>query len=505
MKFAMTYLDRHFLLPSPPMHHELAGLLERATAERGTRLAVAAPRGAAKSTLVSLAYVLWSICYRRERYILLASDTAAQACELLRQIKDELRDNTRLREDFGHLTGRSRSWTKTDIVISGPEGEQDMARITALGAEQKPRGRRNRQDRPTLIIADDLENEELTRSREQREKRADWLAKSLMKAGTMETNVIVVGTILHHDSVLARLTDSIRSPGWLCKRYRSIAQWPSRGDLWERWEAIYNRIEEYEEGEGPAAARAYFEANAEAMREGAEVLWPQREPLEALMALRVSEGRASFATEKQNDPADPASRIFREEDFQYWDDEHESEEALLERLGKYSYSIYGACDPSLGKSGQRGDATAIVTVLKHRETGTIYVLDALIAKQRPDEIINTIIEMDQRRRYSSFGMEEVQFQHFLKTELERRSRTGGRQVSCRGISHKGDKIGRIQRLQPLFATGAIKCRRRHIELMEQLRAFPDGAHDDGPDALEMAVTASQRPLAYAVDISEGDW
>lgn len=52
---------------------------------------------------------------------------------------------------------------------------------------------------------------------------------------------------------------------------------------------------------------------------------------------------------------------------------------------------------------------------------------------------------------------------------------------------------------PLFATGAIKFRRRHIELMEQLRAFPDGAHDDGPDALEMAVTASQQSVARWVE------
>ena len=43
-------------------------------------------------------------------------------------------------------------------------------------------------------------------------------------------------------------------------------------------------------------------------------------------------------------------------------------------------------------------------------------------------------------------------------------------------------------LEPLIASGQLLFSRKHTTLLEQLRQFPLGAHDDGPDALEMAVT-----------------
>ena len=57
-----------------------------------------------------------------------------------------------------------------------------------------------------------------------------------------------------------------------------------------------------------------------------------------------------------------------------------------------------------------------------------------------------------------------------------------------------DKLGRIASLQPLITSGQVRLSRRHILLVDQLRHFPMGAHDDGPDALEMAVAAVQPGL-----------
>ncbi|MCA9566005.1 MAG: hypothetical protein KC561_21055, partial [Myxococcales bacterium] len=54
--------------------------------------------------------------------------------------------------------------------------------------------------------------------------------------------------------------------------------------------------------------------------------------------------------------------------------------------------------------------------------------------------------------------------------------------------HDGNKKARIQSLEPWVASGRLRFSRRHAVLLEQLRQFPLGAHDDGPDALEMAVS-----------------
>ena len=56
-------------------------------------VAIAAPRGHAKSTSISLSYVLACVLFRERRFVLLVSDTEAQAAMFLGQITQELQEN----------------------------------------------------------------------------------------------------------------------------------------------------------------------------------------------------------------------------------------------------------------------------------------------------------------------------------------------------------------------------------------------------------------------------
>ena len=162
----------------------------------------------------------------------------------------------------------------------------------------------------------------------------------------------------------------------------------------------------------------------------------------------------------------------------------------------------------MGKQGRTGDDSAIVSLLRDTRTGILYVLDADIQRRRPDAIIEDIIAYHRRRNYQRFMMETNQFQKFLSDELERRSRQAGAYIPITGINNTTDKLGRIQRLQPLISSGTLRFSRRQVTLLEQLRQFPMGAHDDGPDALEMAVSAaggwqSALPSVYSSTASSG--
>jgi predicted phage terminase large subunit-like protein len=130
------------------------------------------------------------------------------------------------------------------------------------------------------------------------------------------------------------------------------------------------------------------------------------------------------------------------------------------------------------------------------------VLDADIRRRSPDQILEAIMSFHRIRRYLSFGVEKVQFQEFLRSELERRSRQSGRPISVRGIEQTTDKRGRIQSLQAMMSTGTLLLSRRHTLLIEQLRRFPHAAHDDGPDALEMAVRTATKPRMVVVDAND---
>lgn len=77
--FAQAYLTSHCTSPPSRMHREIFQALTRLMQRRDGRLAVAAPRGHAKSTIVSLVFVLWCALYRKEKFILIISATKDQA------------------------------------------------------------------------------------------------------------------------------------------------------------------------------------------------------------------------------------------------------------------------------------------------------------------------------------------------------------------------------------------------------------------------------------------
>jgi len=489
--FANVYFSHHVSKPVSRMHKELYPLLEQLIAEPGARIAVAAPRGSAKSTLVSLLFVLWCICYRRKRFIVIISDTADKAQGFLDEVKQELVVNRHLIEAFPEVCEQGGTYPRPPRWRAGEIITNNGIKVMAQGWGQNLRGQRHGAHRPDLILLDDVESADNTHSSEMRQKVDAWFNRTVLKAGTPSSHVIVVGTIQHYDSLLAKLTDPAKSPTWRSRIYRSISKWSANADLWQKWASILRKRETYKGTEGPEAARRYFEDHSKAMLKGTEVLWPEVEDYYTLMLMRETEGPAAFDAEKQNEPVNPEDCFFLEADFVFWDDRWPNEETLVAHLGKNAQFV-GACDPSLGKEGRRADDSAIITLLRDSVSGTLYVVDADIARRKPDRILETILEYQRLRKYRRFGFEANQFQSFLADELKRRSSAAKLYLPVEPVTHTTDKIGRIQSLQPLVRSGTLQFHRRHTQLLEQLRLFPKASHDDGPDALEMAVAASRK-------------
>ena len=500
LTFGKTYLPAHTKYAPSSMHMQLFEDLQKATEERGARLAIAAPRGHAKSTIVSLIYILWCICYLTERYIMLISNTLDLSSDFLSQIKRELQSNSRLLEDFPEVCeplgsqSAAPRWRRDEIIT------RHGVKVTALGAEKQIRGRRHHHHRPTLIVLDDVENELEVRSDEQRKRKEEWFKKAVLKVGSSQSNFIVVGTILHYDALLANLIDPRKYPGWTGKKFQAVCKWSAHTELWSTWESIYCHREELDGASGPQVARKYFDRNKRKMLKGTEVLWGELEDYYSLMELRISEGRASFDSEKQNEPVNPEDCYFQESDFHFWDDEFSSVEALIGSM-RGRHSFYGACDPSMGKQGRGGDDSAIITILRDDLSGILYVIDADIKRRKPDAIIADVIAYHKLREYQRFTMEVNQYQEFLKDVLVQRSSEVGAYIPIRDRRNTSDKEGRIQSLQPHISSGTLRLARRHITLVDQLRQFPMGAHDDGPDALEMAVSAAKRGSISADEVT----
>lgn len=83
-------------------------------------VAIAAPRGHAKSTAISFSFVLASVLFRTSRYVLLISDTEGQSQQFLGDIKKELQTNENLISIFG--VKRFEKETETDIIVRMDDG-----------------------------------------------------------------------------------------------------------------------------------------------------------------------------------------------------------------------------------------------------------------------------------------------------------------------------------------------------------------------------------------------
>lgn len=486
-KFAKIYLANICDKPFSIMHSRIFGLLNNATKNRRARIAIAAPRGHAKSTIVSLVYVLWCLLYNKEKLVLIISNTEEQAIKFLRDIREQIESNPLICSDFPEIcqVKKPKPWSKKQIQL--PNG----AMVLAYGVNQRLRGIKKNKYRPGLIIADDMENLDQAESEEQRNKLREWFKRTLLNAGDSRTNVIMIGTILHQDSLLAELTNSNRNPSWVSKKYRAVIQFATDIPSWEKWTNIYCGREQYRSRSGPQAADEFFINNQDKMLEGTKVLWNQKEDYYQLMLIREELGYRSFQSEKQNEPIDPERCIFKKENFHFWDDEYADVQHLIEAT-KGHRLIYAACDPSLGRS-KKHDYTAIIILLKHTRNDVLYVIASDISHASPDEAIRKLLRYTSMYKIRNVVIETNNFQELLADKLQQELRLHcPQQPRITKLTSVTNKIARISGLEPYINQGNLRFNRNQQILLDQLYQFPLALHDDGPDALEMAVEIARK-------------
>ena len=217
LAFAKLYMKHHMEFDPSAAHLEIYHILDAATKERGKKIAVAAPRDFGKSTMITLIDVVYSICYSKEKFIVIISNTASQANQILDNIKKELTENTLLKLDFPEVFESSGKfkllrWRQSDIIT------RNKILVLALGSGQQIRGRRFGVARPTLVVADDLEDSENTFGIESRDKMKDWYEKSVLKVGSEDTNYIFIGNLYHPYSLLSEYVCPDKYPTWIKDR-----------------------------------------------------------------------------------------------------------------------------------------------------------------------------------------------------------------------------------------------------------------------------------------------
>ncbi len=499
LDFAKFYFPHYMTTKSCSFHEEISRfLMDISETHSDGRLAVAAPRGHAKSTVVSFFYVMWSICYEKEKFILILSATAKQAQTLLADISKALETNSKLLDDFSDVFnekgGVKSKWTQDEIAT------KNGIKVMALGSEQDLRGLKKYQDRPTLIVLDDVDSTKNTYNTPVREKLMNWFTRDLLKAGAKDFNMVAVGTLLHPEALLSRLTKQEEFPDWNKRIYKAVIRFSERKDLWQKWSNILFSRDVFDDEAGLKAADKFFEAHKQEMLEGTKVLWPEIEDYYKLMKIREIEGTYSFDSEKQNDPTNAKDSRYDPDKFYYWDDEFSSVEQLLASFGS-EYSIIAACDPSVGVVNTKADHSAIIVLAKHK--GKLYVIDADITQRPQDDLVQSIINYCKiRRPMEKFIIESNLFPELLVKYILERAGQENVPAPLKETRNTKNKELRIFGMETYITTGIILFSKRHQTLLDQLKYFPRDSHDDGPDALEMALRGAELNNVTFMDLTE---
>ena len=512
-EFGRIYFPKYWFQKSPDFHQEIMNLATHKDPkvwegkEMLNTLVLAAPRNHSKSTLITFLYVIWSLVTQRKFFTVIISDISRISVGHTRNIKEEFESNERLCNDWGIILGREwesltgaakgekEKWTDEEFVIGFKKWDtqnnrwsnelEDRAKVLARMANNPLRGLRFGFRRPDLVIADDLENDELVDTSVQREKLANWWDSAVepMIEPPPVGQIILVGTVLHYGSLLNTMLN--RSDLYVTRRYQAIIS------------------KENERGEKEQLP-----------------LWPERFSLERLAALK-SKNVLAFQKEYMNDPRDDTTRTFRSSWMQWYD---ARDLGYRPQTKKWYFRgkplvFYTGVDWTVGKDDQ-SDYFAMVMIGRTPDN-EIIVFDIINERVDVANQVNKIIQQNQSYSIQMNGIEGNGFQHALIQQVLRKALVPIREI--RHMSRKKKQI-RIEGLAPFFEQSKIYMRKgteseikrdditkdpsqeygyhfdetrmvvihpEFWQMYEQLMTYPRSQHDDILDALEMAVETAR--------------
>lgn len=290
--FAGMFISPRYDSPRPtPAFHREAWALYASDIQSAI---VIAPRDHAKSTGLTTVYTLAEVCWRTSDYVILVGSTEEGSAEQLGNIVEELTENEELIKQF--KIGKFIRTSAADVIVECTDGHR--FRIIAKGAEQRIRGRLWKGKRPNLIVADDQEDDEQVENVDRRAKFRRWFFRAAKQALSKTGKIRVHGTVLHEDSLLARL---VRCPK--CK-VRTTDKYlgggcPKCGAI-KVWHHLYYKAHQ-------------------AFDDFTNILWPERWTKEHLLERRQEfiddSDEAGYSQEFLNDPQDSMAAFLRRDDF----------------------------------------------------------------------------------------------------------------------------------------------------------------------------------------------
>jgi predicted phage terminase large subunit-like protein len=460
--FTKSVLGARYDDPKPiPDHHRYMWKL---CVSPHPQVAIAAPRGSAKSTAITFAYILASALFKEHQHILIISANEELASGFLNDIKVELQENELITELFGFK--RFIKERETEIIVE-LEGNYRF-RIIVKGAEQRMRGLKWERKRPSLVVPDDLEDEELVASELRREKFRRWFygaVKPILRDGG---KIRYVGTIMHMDSLLNRFMPPMKS-GYTVDT--DLIRYTESDP-----EKLKDMVSNYD---GDTSKRAWLSVLFRAHNtDFTQFLWPEMYSEERLRAIRqdfAEQGMLDiYSQEYLNNPLDPSKAYFRKSDFL----------PMLQGDHEIRKTYYAAAD--LAITQHKRSAYSAMPVGGMDSDRRLYITDMRRGRLDSLEISDEIFSIHARWDIAVFRMESENIQKSIGPFLYERMNKTGAYLNIDAKPPTKDKESRAQTLRAMMRAGQVRFDKEaewYPDLEEELLHFPKWSTCDQVDAL----------------------
>lgn len=438
--FLAIYLKDKFKIGIADLHREIMEELENRTGFIG----ILGFRGCGKSTLCEY-YALYCLVEKMSLYTVYLSKTDEKSRQSVMNIKKEIENNTLLQQDYDiRVSAQNKNtitnkWTENFIVVDGYA-------IQARSKGSQVRGLKYLDSRITMVMCDDIEDTEDTKTEEARRKTRNWVYSELIEAMAQgelgkDSKIIMIGNLVHKDCLLAHLDN--KSMDESNKNIISVKKYPLLDDFNNiAWLSMYPTMEKIEEkkkkvmlsGEGMGA-----------------VIWAREYLLKMI---------------------DESEQVIKESDIQYYPDEWLLRTKLSGGVGvdlaisqkqTADYTAFVKAFEILNDGGERR-----ILISKSNFKGKID-FTATISKAKEIKL-----EMPTN---STFYVEDVSYQ---KAAVEVMQKNG---INAKGVKADGDKRARLISISPFIKSGMVLFPKSGADdILKEMIGFGIEAHDDAMDA-----------------------
>lgn len=476
---AKTFFPERFYMPfAPQIHGPIFDLIDGPD----NKIAIAAPRGYGKTSLVGLALISRYILFRKCSFVVYINKSETAAIMQTENLKRELVSNRMIRHFFGSVKTRNAGEDEIDEQFSKKAWVAYDTFVLPRGAGQQVRGILFKNDRPGLFVIDDLEDPTHIESEEYRKKMYEWLIADVVKAvpriGPLAKTykIVYIDTLKHSDSVLQKLLDS------------------------NEWKSV--RLEACDDNFKSTAPD--FISDEEIQNE-----WQNH----------VDSGQTDvFFRELRNLPVSTKDSAFQDSYFKYYNLPLERtfrQEIDLKKtdaevqLDKNIESVV-ILDPAKSIKIHSAES-AIIGIGIDLRNARLFIRDIISEKMYPDEIYDAMFQMAISIDAKVIGVEITSLVEFIKQPIKNEMFRRGKffeliWLNARGGSNteKG-KVQRIKEMVPYYRMGYVyhnaSCPKISA-LEQQLRMFPRSKLWDIMDAEAYIVELLELGERYFAPVGE---